>query len=47
MIPQFIYIGLVLIALVSAGYKHNKPKEGKHNMYTDIITMAIMIGLLY
>lgn len=47
MIPQIIYIILLIINLILIGYNHDKPKTGKHNMFTDIIVLAILIGLLY
>lgn len=47
MIPQIIYIIFLIINLILIGYNHDKPKTGKHNMFTDIIVLAISIGLLY
>jgi len=47
MLPQLIYIALILTSLVLSGYRHGKDKKGKYNLWADLIAMALMVGLLY
>jgi hypothetical protein len=47
MAPQIIYIILVLCNLVIAGYQHGEDKTGEHNMWINIIALAIMVALNY
>jgi len=45
-LPQIIYILLFLLGLVSAGLRHDKPKEGKYNLYSDLIAIIIQALLM-
>ncbi len=47
MIPQIIYIIMILISLVVSGYMHGKEKTGKYNVFIELLFMALRIGLLY
>lgn len=47
MTAQIIFIAILLLDLVVAGYKHNKPKEGNYNMFADIFNIALITVLLY
>lgn len=46
MTPQIIYICIILIDLILIGYYHGKPKKGKHNVFVNLIVMAITLSLL-
>lgn len=46
MAPQIIYIVIIIINLINAGYRHGKPKEGTNNLWIDLTSIAIAIALL-
>jgi len=47
MVPQIIYIIMVAFYLVMSGYQHEQPKEGYHNVWDNLIALALQLGLLY
>jgi hypothetical protein len=47
MIPIIIYIIIVAIDLVKAGYNHGKERTGKNNAYIDIASIILLTILLY
>lgn len=47
MIPQLIYLALVLIGLGIAFEQHGKPKKGNHNTWISCISQTIIIIVLY
>ena len=47
MTPQIIYICLICINLIIYGYRHNKPRTGKYNLWTDLLALALGVGLVY
>ena len=46
-IPQIIYFCLLGVSLLISGYRHGKPKTGKHNLFVDLISTLISAILLY
>lgn len=46
MMPQYIYIGLVVLSLTIEAYRHGKPKSGTHDLRDQIIAVAISQSLL-
>ena len=46
MIPQIIYICMFFTALIMSGYNHGKEKKGTHNLFVDLVTIAISVGIL-
>lgn len=47
MIPQLIYIALILIGLGIAFAEHGQPKKGKHNAWITVIATIIVLILLF
>lgn len=47
MVPQIIYMILLVINLVLIGKNHNKPKEGKYNMWTSLLALACGVLLIW
>jgi len=47
MVPQIIYVGMLLIDLIIIGNRHGKEKKGKYNIWADLITLGLGAGLLY
>lgn len=47
MIPQLIYLALLLAGMLLKAHQHGKPKEGNENFWTGFIAQAIIIWLLY
>lgn len=45
-IPQLIHIGLALFYLGVTIAKRGQPKRGKRNFSTDLVSAAIIVGLL-
>ncbi len=45
-IPQLIYLGFAVYAVVSDAINHGKPKTGKQNVWTTIVAVLIVIVLL-
>ena len=46
-IPQVIVIGIMGLGLGVAAAKHDKPREGKHNVVMTLFALAVEGGLLY
>jgi len=47
-LPQFIYLGLTLVALGIEIARHGEPKKpGKHNAVAALISGSLLVGLLY
>ncbi len=46
MIPQIIYFVLLFFNLILAGYNHGKPKDGVHNLFSDLLVMFLSAWLL-
>jgi hypothetical protein len=44
--PEIILIVLWSLGLLFAAYSHGKPKQGEHNIFVNIIALAIIISLL-
>lgn len=44
---QYIYIAIVILGLMISSYQHDKPKEGKHNVWHSIIATSISLCILY
>ena len=47
MIPQMIYLALLVVALITLGARHGKPKEGVNNGYVDFVCVVLNILLMY
>jgi len=47
MTPQIIYILLILANLMLISNRHGKEKTGKHNLWIDLVSLALMVGLIY
>lgn len=45
--PIIILICLWFVGLLLISNKHGKPKEGKHNVFTQIVAVLIEASLLY
>lgn len=47
-LPQFIYLGLTLVAVGMEIARHGEPKKpGKHNAVASVIASGLILGLLY
>ena len=44
-VPQLIWFGLALVAIVGTATKHGQPRTGKHNAVSMIVAIALQ-GLL-
>lgn len=47
MIPQIIFLSLVLIGLMLNSFMHGKDKTGKYNVFYHLIANLITLSLLY
>ena len=47
MLPQLIYLGIVLLGLGVSLAEHGKPKQGYNSFLQNLLATAITIGLLY
>jgi len=47
MIPQLIYLSLVLIGLGAEIARHGEAKKGKYNGWTSLIATLIILTVLY
>lgn len=45
--PQITYLNLLLIGLGITISKHGQPETGKHNAFSKLISVAIILTLLY
>ena len=45
-IPQIIMIVMLSLVLFINATKHNKPREGKYNVWQTLVGIAIQISLL-
>lgn len=46
MIPQIIYLSLLLISLLIQAYEHGKPKQGKHNFWYNLISVPMIVCMV-
>ena len=47
MIPQIIYLSILFLALLYTAHMHGEIKEGKHNIFSSLISAAMVLSLLY
>ena len=47
MLPQIIYVAIVILGLGVELERHGKPKEGKYNFITSALVTGLVFGLLY
>ena len=44
--PQIILIVLISIRLLANAYMHGKPRDGKHNMFVELVDVGLLIWIL-
>lgn len=47
MLPQLIYLGLLLLGLGESLYKNGEPKTGKHSFGWSLVSSVIVVYILY
>jgi hypothetical protein len=45
--PQIVMIVLFSVSLTISAYDHGKLREGRHNFFINLISAALMFGLLF
>lgn len=44
--PQIIYLVIMAIGLLGSAHEHGKPRTGKHNFWSSLIGIALVLSLL-
>ena len=46
MVPQILYVALILLTLVTIAVNHGKPRGGKYNVFQSFTVAGIHVGLV-
>lgn len=44
--PAIIYLVLIGVSLLVSAHEHGKPRDGKYNFWTSLVSTAIGVSLL-